>query len=43
MKYIACQAPVEKTIEDHWIMIWERYVSVIIMLANIYEGDNRVN
>lgn len=38
-KYIACQAPLERTTKDFWRMVWERYVGVVIMLANIYEQD----
>jgi protein tyrosine phosphatase len=40
--YIACQAPLENTIEAFWRMVWERYITIIVMLANIYEGSNIV-
>ncbi|XP_064390431.1 receptor-type tyrosine-protein phosphatase N2-like [Halichondria panicea] len=32
-KYIATQAPLEKTIADFWQMVWEKEVSVIVMLS----------
>ncbi|CAF0942939.1 unnamed protein product [Brachionus calyciflorus] len=39
IQYIACQAPIKKTIGDFWKMVWERYIGVIIMLANVYEDQ----
>jgi protein tyrosine phosphatase len=41
-RYVACQAPLENTIESFWHMVWERYTTIIVMLANIYEGTNKV-
>ena len=37
--YIACQAPMDHTINDFWRMAWENNAKVIIMLTNIFENN----
>ncbi|XP_061178844.1 receptor-type tyrosine-protein phosphatase kappa-like [Saccostrea echinata] len=37
-EYIACQAPREYTLVDHWRMIWQEHVEYIVMLTNLIEG-----
>ncbi|KAK3584361.1 hypothetical protein CHS0354_009272 [Potamilus streckersoni] len=40
-EYIGCQGPIPATIDDHWRMIWEQNVRVIVMLTQ-YKEENRV-
>ncbi|KAK3575854.1 hypothetical protein CHS0354_001889 [Potamilus streckersoni] len=40
-EYIACQGPIPATIDDHWRLIWEQNVRVIVMLTQ-YKEENRV-
>ncbi|XP_026462447.1 uncharacterized protein LOC113364180 isoform X1 [Ctenocephalides felis] len=36
--YIACQAPMQSTVNDFWRMIWEQQSKVILMLTDLYEN-----
>ncbi|KRT85948.1 tyrosine phosphatase, partial [Oryctes borbonicus] len=36
--YIACQAPLQNTIEDYWRMIWEQQSKVVLMITHLYEN-----
>lgn len=33
-----CEGPKSNTLVDHWLMIWQEEVSLIIMLTNLTEG-----
>jgi len=36
-KYIACQAPLENTVNDFWRMVWEQRCGVVVMLTDVEE------
>eukprot|EP00794_Sanderia_malayensis_P005697 gene5697-6398_t len=36
--YIACQGPLLNTCEDHWRMVWEQGISIIVMVAKCYDN-----
>ena len=38
-EYIAGQAPIKTTINDHWRMIWEQDVTIIVMLTRLIEQE----
>eukprot|EP00794_Sanderia_malayensis_P003701 gene3701-4221_t len=39
--YIACQGPLLNTCEDHWRMVWEQDISIIVMVTNCDEGGRK--
>jgi len=39
-RYIAAQGPLEETVNDFWLMVWEHRVSIIAMLTREYENGN---
>ncbi|XP_078321933.1 receptor-type tyrosine-protein phosphatase alpha-like isoform X2 [Crassostrea virginica] len=39
VRYIASQGPQENTVADHWTMIWQERISVVVMLTNFLEDD----
>ncbi|XP_075238422.1 uncharacterized protein LOC142334339 [Lycorma delicatula] len=36
--YIACQAPMQSTVNDFWKMIWEQQCKIILMLTDLHEN-----
>ncbi|XP_039291227.1 receptor-type tyrosine-protein phosphatase alpha-like [Nilaparvata lugens] len=36
--YIACQAPMQSTVNDFWRMIWEQQSKLILMLTDLHEN-----
>ncbi|KAF2894630.1 hypothetical protein ILUMI_11543 [Ignelater luminosus] len=36
--YIACQAPMQNTVDDFWRMVWEQQSKVILMLTHLFEN-----
>lgn len=38
--YIACQAPMQNTVEDFWRMVWEQQSKVILMLTHLFENGS---
>ncbi|XP_056003136.1 receptor-type tyrosine-protein phosphatase epsilon-like isoform X2 [Ostrea edulis] len=40
-KFIASQGPKINTLADHWIMIWQENISVVVMLTNLVEGSKK--
>nr|CAI5840067.1 unnamed protein product [Callosobruchus analis] len=36
--YIACQAPMQNTVDDFWRMIWEQQVKVVLMITHLFEN-----
>lgn len=39
MIYIQLLGPLEATVADHWTMIWQERISVVVMLTNLMEDD----
>lgn len=39
--YIAAQGPRKNTLADHWMLIWQENVTVIVMLTNLIEGTKK--
>lgn len=37
--YIAAQAPLDNTVVDFWLMIWDENVPIIIMMTNLFENS----
>ena len=37
--FVATQGPKQETIDDFWTMVWELKSKVIVMLCDIYEGN----
>ncbi|XP_062613263.1 receptor-type tyrosine-protein phosphatase alpha-like isoform X2 [Saccostrea cucullata] len=38
-KFIASQGPMENTVADHWTMIWQERISVVVMMTNLTEDS----
>jgi len=38
-KYIACQAPIDCTLNDFWRMVWEQRCGVIVMVTGLVEDN----
>ncbi|XP_008201096.1 mucin-3A isoform X2 [Tribolium castaneum] len=36
--YIACQAPMQNTVDDFWRMIWEQQCKVVLMVTHLFEN-----
>lgn len=36
--YIACQGPMQNTIDDFWRMVWEQQSKVILMITQLFEN-----
>ncbi|KAG5886443.1 hypothetical protein JTB14_024657 [Gonioctena quinquepunctata] len=36
--YIACQAPMQNTVDDFWRMVWEQQSKVILMITHFFEN-----
>ncbi|XP_078324907.1 receptor-type tyrosine-protein phosphatase alpha-like [Crassostrea virginica] len=36
--YVACQGPKASTLSDHWLMIWQENICIVVALTNIIEN-----
>jgi len=40
LSYIAAQGPMSSIVDDHWQMIWDHYVDMIVMVSQCIEKNN---